>query len=104
LRDEFYEAYDKVCKAEVALEKSTIGEDSHQKGMALLKAVDHLMRVSLKYEVACNSRFMVHLLYLMTIVGSNVRLGCREDDVKQIVDTWQHYYKKGKKDSKEGSR
>jgi hypothetical protein len=94
LRDEFYEAYDKVCKAEVALEKSTIGEDSHQKGMALLKAVDHLMRVSLKYEVACNSRFMVHLLYLMTIVGSNVRLGCREDDVKQIVDTWQHYPKR----------
>lgn len=104
MRDEFYEAYDKVCKAEFALEKSTLGEDSHQKGMVLLKAADHMMQVAIKQEVVCNSRFMVHLLYLMTLVGVNVRLGCREDDVKQIVDSWQYYYKKGKKDSKEGSR
>ncbi len=102
MRDEFYEAYDEVCKAEFTLEKSTLGEDSHQKGMALLEAVDHLMQVILKNEVECNPRFTVHLLYLMTLVGLNVRLGCRQDDFKPIIDSWPRYYKKGKKDSEEG--
>ena len=84
-------AWKRFLEAHNALIETKGGEESHQKGMALLKAVDHLMQVILKHGLQFTSKGTVNLIYVMMIAGINVRLACYEKDMKAVVDSWEHY-------------